>query len=56
MTENNDAGASLAAFLAEHGRCWKLSGADLKTWEADLVVGVRCPGCDALLTMPKYSG
>jgi hypothetical protein len=51
----NEHGVALAldAFLAEHARCWKLTGQDMQTHEDDAVVRVLCPGCGASVTVSK---
>jgi len=32
-TDGTSLGEALAGFLGEHGRCWRISGEDLETWE-----------------------
>ena len=50
MTSNS---VALEGFLAEHGRCWRISREDLETWQDSSTVLLTCPGYGAFLGTPE---
>jgi len=45
QTTNASLGEALEGFLGEHGRCCRVSGEDLETWEEGSTILLTCPGC-----------
>lgn len=44
-------GDTLEGFLGEHGRCWRVSGEDLRLIEDRTVLWLTCPGCEAAMPL-----